>query len=175
MQATRSVGRVASPSSRCARRALLPFSLQKSKFEIWQRMRPNFEFWILRRRVSIGRVGRRRVVASPSSRRISIVGSQSVYIFLYFYRDVPKNNTGMPVSYATPTTLNSCIIVTCPKLWCKSLFLCALAWAACELYYTKFMYYCKPFYNIFQIVGPCGHIKGTLLQHIPKFCPLRAY
>ena len=44
-----------SPSSRCARRALLPFSLQNSKFKIWQRMRPNFEFRILRRRISIGR------------------------------------------------------------------------------------------------------------------------
>ena len=35
---------VASPSSRRARRALLPPSLQNSKFKIWQRMRLNFEF-----------------------------------------------------------------------------------------------------------------------------------
>ena len=46
---------------------------------------------------------------------------------------------------------------------------------ACELYYTKFMYYCKPFYKIFQKIGPCGHIRGALLQNIPKFRPLRAY
>ena len=33
----------------------------------------------------------------------------------------------------------------------------------------------EPFYKIFQNVGPCGHIKGTLLQNIPKCWPLRAY
>ena len=33
----------------------------------------------------------------------------------------------------------------------------------------------EPFYNIFQIFGPCGHIRGTLLQNIPKVWPLRVY
>ena len=27
----------------------------------------------------------------------------------------------------------------------------------------------------FQNFAPCGHIRGTLLQNIPKFWPLRAY
>ena len=33
----------------------------------------------------------------------------------------------------------------------------------------------EPFYKIFQKIGPCGHIRGTLLQNIPTFWPLRAY
>ena len=67
----------------------------------------------------------------------------------------------LPEPHVNSTTLNSCIIVNRFTKYSKILAPVGILG--------------EPFYNIFQNVGPCGHIRGTLLQHIPKIWPLRAY
>ena len=119
---SQSVGRSVAVVGRRRRVAVVVFFLQKSKFKIWPRMRPNFEFWFLRRRVSIvAVVASRRVVSkklftctcfgfdicNPKlltlKNRSSIVPSLQNLSFIKFFNDFHVNNYQPVLQYVKTT------------------------------------------------------------------------